>query len=48
MPSVPQGAVATIFRNHVHCQFYFRATERSDVTMDVIRNRVRQIIGKGS
>eukprot|EP00752_Nemacystus_decipiens_P005881 g5315.t1 len=45
--STHQGAVAAIFRNHVHCQFYFRGAERSDITMDVIRNRVRQIIGKG-
>lgn len=43
-----QGAVAAIFRNHVHCQFYFRGADRSDITMEVIRNRVRQIIGKGA
>lgn len=39
--------MAAIFRNHVHCQFYFRGAERSDITMEVLRNRVRQIIGKG-
>ena len=39
--------MAAIFRNHVHCQFYFRGAERHDITMEVIRNRVRQIIGKG-
>ncbi|CBN75266.1 actin binding protein [Ectocarpus siliculosus] len=46
--STHQGSVATAFRKHVHCQFYFRASERSDVTMDVIRNRVCQIIGKAA
>lgn len=42
-----QGAVASAFRNHVHCQFHFRGAAREDITMKIIRARVRQIIGKG-
>lgn len=43
-----QGAVAAAFRQHVHCQFFFRGAEREDITLDIIRARVRQIIGKGT
>lgn len=30
----------------MHCQFHFRAAERDDVTMEGIRERVRQVIGE--
>lgn len=45
-PTRLQGAVAKVFRKLVHCQFHFRAAEREDVTMDSIRERVRQVIGE--